>query len=358
MATIERRQQTPGHVRYRVRWWADAKQRSKTFERLDEAKRFKAVLEGDTANGTWIDPKSGQRTVSEFAREWFQSVHDLRPTSKEQLRSSLFHNVVREFGNLPLSGVTHPHVQQWVNGQVGRLSSSTIRKNVFALRRLMTSAIRAGLVKSNPADGLSLPSPSKAEQRFLTKTEVHRLAESIKPRYRAMVLVSAFGGLRFGELCALRRSSVDPMRSTVTVKETLVDVNNTVTFGPPKTRTSVRTVTLPRSVMTELVQHMDKFAPIEPDALVFTFSNGTPIRRSWFRQRAWLPALEKAELDIRFHDLRHTFVALWISLGRNAKEVSRVAGHSSVAFTLDRYGHLYDVPDDNLGDTLDAMLGA
>ena len=43
-------------------------------------------------------------------------------------------------------------------------------------------------------------------------------------------------------------------------------------------------------------------------------------------------------------------------LGRNAKEVSKVAGHSSVAFTLDRYGHLYEVDDEGLADRLDALI--
>jgi hypothetical protein len=41
-------------------------------------------------------------------------------------------------------------------------------------------------------------------------------------------------------------------------------------------------------------------------------------------------------------ELRHTFVALWVAAGPNPKEVSIRAGHSSVAFTLDRYGHLYE----------------
>src|ERR687892_2625715 len=49
-----------------------------------------------------------------------------------------------------------------------------------------------------------------------------------------------------------------------------------------------------------------------------------------------------------FHELRHTFVALWIAAGANPKEVSVRAGHSSVAFTLDRYGHLYQDTEDDI----------
>jgi hypothetical protein len=48
-------------------------------------------------------------------------------------------------------------------------------------------------------------------------------------------------------------------------------------------------------------------------------------------------------------------VALWIAAGANPKEVSVRAGHTSVAFTLDRYGHLFEGHDDELRDRLDAM---
>ena len=47
---------------------------------------------------------------------------------------------------------------------------------------------------------------------------------------------------------------------------------------------------------------------------------------------------------LRIHDLRHTAVALWMAAGANPKEVAARAGHASVSFTLDRYGHLYPEP--------------
>jgi hypothetical protein len=58
---------------------------------------------------------------------------------------------------------------------------------------------------------------------------------------------------------------------------------------------------------------------------------------------------------LRPHDLRHTAVALWIAAGANPKEVSVRAGHTSVSFTYDRYGHLFPGHDDALRDRLDAM---
>ena len=63
-----------------------------------------------------------------------------------------------------------------------------------------------------------------------------------------------------------------------------------------------------------------------------------------------------AGLDgLRIQDLRHTAVALWIAAGASPKEVAVLAGHTSVSFTLDRYGHLYPDSYATLRDRLDAL---
>jgi integrase len=76
----------------------------------------------------------------------------------------------------------------------------------------------------------------REEMRFLTPAQVATLADAIDPRYRALVLVGAYGGLRIGELAGLRRSRVDLLRGTVTVAEIVVEVRGVLHIGPPKTR--------------------------------------------------------------------------------------------------------------------------
>jgi hypothetical protein len=66
--------------------------------------------------------------------------------------------------------------------------------------------------------------------------------------------------------------------------------------------------------------------------------------------------VKKAGLvHLRPHDLRHTAVALWIAASGNPKEVATRAGHSSVSFALDRYGHLFPWSEQKLNDALDAL---
>jgi Phage integrase family len=84
-----------------------------------------------------------------------------------------------------------------------------------------------------------------------------------------------------------------------------------------------------------------------------------PLRIAGFHYRIWHPATRTAGLEgLRIHDLRHTAVALWIAAGASLKEVAVRAGHSSVSFTLDRYGHLYPESDTALRDRLDAIFAA
>jgi integrase len=96
--------------------------------------------------------------------------------------------------------------------------------------------------------------------------------------------------------------------------------------------------------------------PGSADDLVFVGPQGGTLGLATFRHRIWRPATRAAGLDgLRVHDLRHTAVAPWIAAGANPKEVAARAGHTSVSFTLDRYGHHYPDADQALRDRLDAL---
>jgi integrase len=79
--------------------------------------------------------------------------------------------------------------------------------------------------------------------------------------------------------------------------------------------------------------------------------------RTSMRPNSHIPQVTTDELleGLRIHDLRHTAVALWIAAGASPREVATRAGHTSVSFTLDRYGHLYPEADRALRDRLDQI---
>lgn len=111
--------------------------------------------------------------------------------------------------------------------------------------------------------------------RFLTPAEIARLADVIDPRYRVLVLVAAYGGLRIGELAGFRHHRVDLLRATVQIAEIVSEVGGVLRFGPPKTGASRRTVALPRAVVDALAAHLASAGGLaEPDAFIFTAPQG------------------------------------------------------------------------------------
>ncbi len=239
----------------------------------------------------------------------------------------------------------------------GGLSPASVQKGYQLLAKVLGAAVDAGMLAQSPCRRITLPRIEREEMRFLTPVQVAELAAAIAPQYRALVLVGAYGGLRIGELAGLRRERVNVLLGTVEVVDIVTEVQGVLHIGPPKTRASRRRVSLPRSVMVALEQHLDTSGAGAD--FVFPAPAGGPMRIPHFRSRFWRPATRRAGQDgLRIHDLRHTAVALWIAAGSHPKEVSARAGHASVSFTLDRYGHLYPEADDALRTRLDALIAA
>jgi len=325
----------------------------KTYRNQKDARNAAADQEGKVPRGEWVDPSRQIATVAERSATWLPTKSRLRPSSLARLEGVLRVHVLPRFGDYPLNRVSHADVQQWVMS----LPAPTAHKAHDALAQIMRAAIANREITFNPCQDIELTHEESSEQRFLSRDEVALLADSIEPRFRALVLLAAFGGLRFGELAGLRRKRIDVLRGRVTVAETLSDVGGVLSFGPPKTKRSRREVPLPRSIMRELETHLERYVEPEADALVFTGPKGAPLRRAGFRRCWWQPATAAAGLGgLKVHELRHSFVTLWRDAGADILDVSRRAGHSSVAFTLDRYGHLYQDRPDDLAEKLDELL--
>jgi integrase len=345
-----------GKVIYRVRYRGpDGRERSRNFKRKVDAENYLTTVESAKLAGTWTDPTHGKMTFAAWLEAWWETAADLRPSTRARDRSYFNSMVLPRFGTTPLAAIKQRDVQAWVADLRARgFAPATVVKAYQLLGRTMTAAVNADMIARSPCRAVRLPKVEREEMRFLTPAEVARLAGVINSRYRALVLVGAYGGLRIGELAGLRRGRVDLLRGTVDVAEIVVEVRGQLYTGPPKTRAGRRTVGLPRAVVEELAAHMGPVGPA--DAYVFTAERGGVLRTSNFRTKVWLPAVRAAGLEpLRPHDLRHTAVALWIAAGANPKEVAVRAGHTSVSFTLDRYGHLFEGHDAELRDRLDNM---
>ncbi len=118
----------------------------------------------------------------------------------------------------------------------------------------------------------------------------------------------------------------------------------------PKTAAGVRSISISPHIAELVAEHIEKFTETGKDALVSTSGSGAPIVSSSFLTHHFGPARRAAGLECRFHDLRHTSVALAIAAGAHPKAIQARMGHSSINVTLDRYGHLFPELDIEIAD--------
>jgi integrase len=315
--------------------------RSRSFLRKDDARRFLAGVDHDKLAGTFVDPRAGRILFATWVKDWRIGVVDLRPSTLARDVGYLERYILPVFGNRRLGEIDHTDVRAWIAELNARgLAPATVAKAGQILGKVMATAVRAGKIPASPCIGVKLPRVEMEEMTFLSPAEVGALAASIDLRFRALVLLGSYGGLRIGEMLGLRAERVDILRGRVDVAENLVEVAGRLYFGPPKTKAGRRVVPIPRVVCTALEEHL-KSCAAAPTDLIFRSPEGGPVRLATWRRRFWAPAVHSAGVEpLRPHDLRHTAVALWIAAGAAPKEIAVRAGHSSVVTVLDRYGHL------------------
>ena len=178
---------------------------------------------------------------------------------RERNRSYLRTHVIPIFGHRPIVSIEHSEVEEWVSHLNACRKPATVRLAHGIFSRLMQSAVDQDRISSNPCSGINLLPIDQEEMRFLLPHQVALLAESIDPRYRAYVLVQAYGGLRSGEMAALKPAQVDLTTGRIEVVASVSEVGGRLVWGPPKTRRGRRTIVLPNEVAEELSHHMDNW---------------------------------------------------------------------------------------------------
>jgi integrase len=152
-------------------------------------------------------------------------------------------------------------------------------------------------------------------------------------------------GMRLGELGGVFWSDVDLTHRVLHVQRLLITGHGQQTLESPKTPGSRRGIVLTDKAVDALLIHRKRQQveglPVEGDTLVFTNRAGKPINPSHLLSRSFKPLLKRAGLpDTTFHAAtRHTCCCILLIQGVNPKAVSLQLGHSSVAFTLQKYAH-------------------
>ena len=331
------------------------KQRAKTLDRLVDARSFKADMRLRKQRGDFVDPSATRVRFEDWAYQYLDHKIALRERTLDKYESALRTHLIPTFGSARVGAIARIDVQSWVvRLKAEGFAPETIRGLYTILASMMKLAEDDGVIAKSPCRRIELPPIVREEQRYLTTSEVELLAHQIAPRYRAVVYVAAYLGLRWQEVAGLKTKYVnlDSRPATLRVVSTIERARgrySVVDLG--KTKAARRTLKMPSFLRDMLVAHCDEF----PNPLwVFSARRGGFLRYDNFRTRIWDPSVERADLGkVTFHELRHTAAAFMIDEGGDPLQVKRRMGHEDIRTTLNSYGHLFPDREDELVAALD-----
>jgi len=327
---------------YRVLWRHDGRQRSLTFGNLPAAERFKILLEdhGPDEALRIIDLDEIARrvpTVTEWLHNHINNLTGVQPATLARYRTYVTRDIDPVFGSIPVSAVTETTIAQWIKQLDG--SGKTIANKHGFLSGALNAAVRAGVIASNPCQGRPLPHTRVEETVFLTPAEFRLLRDHIRrDRWKNLATWLVTTGMRFSEATALMAADIDADAKTCRInKAWKYSGDYRPQIGPPKTRKSNRTISLPATAL----EVVDLTAP----GFLFTNGAGNPVRAQEFFNAGWKPGRQRAMAagltkSPRVHDLRHTCASWMIQAGVPLPVIQQHLGHESIQTTIGIYGHL------------------
>lgn len=351
--------------RYQARYLGpDGLERSapETFERKSDAERFLSLVEAQMMRGEWIDPERSKIRLQEYAERWITQRPNLRPRTVQLYRWTLQKHITPHLGRTPIGRLDTPMVRDWRAKLLQNGVSVSMAAKAYRLLRavLMTAVKEDELIRVNPCRIRGADQEHAPERPTLTVAEVFKLVEQIPERYRALVLLSTFTSLRWGEVSALHRQDINVQARTVRVRQQYVEVRGVgLVLGPPKSRAGRRTVAIPAAVFPAVLAHLETFVGEEEDALVFTVPSGMPIWRGNFNALVkWSAAVTAVgKPGLHFHDLRHTGNHLAAKTGASLRDLMDRMGQDSPRAAL-IYQHATREADQMIADAVSAAVEA
>lgn len=326
-----------------------------TFSTRGDASRYLARIQSDLERGHWYDQRLGKVTFGEWVDRWLASNPSKRSTTLARDTTVLRTHALPLLAERPMASIMPGDIKVLVDEMASKLAPDTVRTNLAVVRAVFNAAVDADVLMRSPVRAVRTAKAVPRDRPTLTMEEILRLADVIDDRYRALVLVGAILGLRWSEAIGLRVIDVDFLRRTLTVSQTISEVEGRLNVAPTKSRKSRRTMSVPQFIGDELAQHSARFGRSGGD-LLFVGAKGAPLRRS-FAARAFAPAVAAAAIDdrITFHGLRHVAASLMVEAGVHPRVIQQRLGHATARLSMELYAHVPDASDREVARSLDTV---
>lgn len=334
-----------------------------TFLAKMDADQWLAMRQAEIVEHKWKPPTPAAKTVTptlaDYSVQWLEtrrtrSGEPLKPRTRDLYGALLEKQILPVLGAHRISGITADDVDEWYAQLLP--NAPTRRAHAYALLAAIMRTAATGrrpLIAESPCQ---IPSATNVPRRFeprpATPQQITVIVENMPDKYRALILIAAWCGLRWGEVSELRRKDLDLRAMTVRVERAVVWRKGQPTVGVPKSRAGVRTVAMPPNLRPALTRHLKEHAMPGENGLLFPNAAHTghlhvnTLSKTYHRARR-----VAARPDLRVHDLRHSAATMAAQAGATLAELMARMGHSTPKSAL-VYQHVAEGRDRVIADRM------
>lgn len=229
---------------------ANGKQLKKkvTFDSEKEAKKFARDLEQE------IEERKYTNMDNTRASAWFDNwlelnKNSLSPSTYISYKMYVEAHFKPAFGSFKLGQIKELHIKKYINDKLTDLSSTTVRKHILVLRKMLYDALK----QKSPCTDIEVPKAEKYKPYVLSEKEFEQIHNAIKgTRDEPIVLLAAWCGLRLGEIFGLKWDDVNWEKGLIRIDENMAISENGYIDKKPKSDNGLRNVVVPQDLMTLL----------------------------------------------------------------------------------------------------------
>ena len=322
-------------------------------------------------------------TLNEMYKRYMECIRGIRSNTRVNYEYLFTHYIMEGLGKRKIREIRYSDLRLFYNGLIDRgLGLHTLQKLQSILHPVFQLAVRDGLIRMNPSEGLGAELRKSYEvppekPAALTKGEEKSLLTFVKEselfkRWYTLIAVLLGTGCRIGELIALRWEDIDFKNRIIRICHTCISQSRGkgtkgLYISAPKTRAGVREIPMlpvvERLLLMERENQMMKGVSNQTvlydqegnsySGFVFANKNGGMLTGALINRalRRIADAWNKEELkeaarigrpsallpDFTAHQLRHTFCTRLCERESNLKAIQEIMGHSDIRVTMNVY---------------------
>lgn len=333
--------------------------------------KLSLLVEG---NGTAIKEPSAQKDMLfvDFYWQWLQE-HKKDVEARTYLEyEKVYNRHIKPYfqeTRISLKSLTSEDVQKYYAVKTTSLSPNTVLKHHANIYSCLKYAKSKELIDVNPMENVKRPKAVKYIASYYTVDQLMILFDIAKAEnsniYTEIILAGMLG-LRRSEIVALKWSSIDFVKQTITIRrKAYLDENyENVVTDRLKTKSSYRTLCLPQNLLTYLQNlkcEQNKLSKSQYKTscyldYVCLDENGDIVNLNMITN-AFRQLIKKNNLPyIRFHDLRHSCASMLLALGYDLKKIQEWLGHADIQTTANIYTHVNNTAKYEMANTISNTL--